>query len=667
MPSAIFAGLGVSSDPIPTILSISPNVGSANGGLAVAISGTNFLPGATVTFGGISAPAVAVPNGSAILTTVPPHAAGVVDVVVTNPGPFVGTAVGGFTYTAPPPGLELLVSAVGKTTSILMDMSIRGSMALGARGTLNLSIYDPVSDETAYRPDLDNAIVLSHAVRGLLWAGDVQAVDDQTLGEPNIGTISKINVSDFAAITDRLRLTKTYTSQVFLRDVLNDLVAIMAPYGVTLYSGQPIGPLLEPPSYDDATLTAILNSLSSITKWPWILDFNKVIRMFQIGDIVGPILDPDNTRTMRWNKTRSQYFNYLTVKYGGTGEVSKDEIFHGDGATNPLVLQLTSPMVGWPVVYLDQGGGLGYVHVAPFEPNSLFRYTYDVATNTVHVLSEAPPGTPWPPISATDTILVRYTTKGPFKTVVKNDSEIAARGLWQGELDAGDVDEITAIAKGNTAIARAILRPRKVTLTTDLGPFTPGTVFTLNYPKRLAVGAYLLTEAEFFDESDGELLWNLTLLEGSEHQETWIDFIRDWVGDNTSTSSGGTISGPGTGVAAPKPTYFLGGSAIEFVQSPTPDWVPSSAVQVSINTVQRGTTDAIVFARLRAVNPDISIQARLQNVTDNVTVGVSNVITSQTWINTIFVVSLTTGTKTYELQVLPGAANEDVAAVGYLE
>ncbi len=71
--------------PAPTIASVTPNEGPVAGGTAVVIAGTNFQPGATVSFGGVAATAVTVKSATEIDATTPPHAAGAVDVVVTNP------------------------------------------------------------------------------------------------------------------------------------------------------------------------------------------------------------------------------------------------------------------------------------------------------------------------------------------------------------------------------------------------------------------------------------------------------------------------------------------------------------------------------------------------------------------------------------------------------
>lgn len=92
--------------PPPTITSVSPNGGPMTGGMRATITGGGFLPGATVTFGGVPATVLSV-SGTAIVVTTPGHAPGSVTVVVTNPGQppsnDPGTLVNGFTYIAPVP------------------------------------------------------------------------------------------------------------------------------------------------------------------------------------------------------------------------------------------------------------------------------------------------------------------------------------------------------------------------------------------------------------------------------------------------------------------------------------------------------------------------------------------------------------------------------------
>jgi len=85
----------------PTVTSVTPNTGSISGGADVAIAGANFVAGATVTFGGVAANPVAFVSNTSLIATIPAHAAGPVDVVVTNPDGQTGTLANGFTYLAP--------------------------------------------------------------------------------------------------------------------------------------------------------------------------------------------------------------------------------------------------------------------------------------------------------------------------------------------------------------------------------------------------------------------------------------------------------------------------------------------------------------------------------------------------------------------------------------
>ena len=84
----------------PTIAAVTPGAGLSNGGTAITITGTSFIPGTTVLLGGVAATDVVVADGTTITAVTPSHAAGDVAERVTVPWPGGGTAVleAGFTY-----------------------------------------------------------------------------------------------------------------------------------------------------------------------------------------------------------------------------------------------------------------------------------------------------------------------------------------------------------------------------------------------------------------------------------------------------------------------------------------------------------------------------------------------------------------------------------------
>jgi hypothetical protein len=82
------------------VTSVTPNAGTTLGGTSVTIAGSNFASGASVTFGGSAATNVVVVNSGQITAKTPAHAAGAVNVTVTNTDTSTNTLVNGYTYNA---------------------------------------------------------------------------------------------------------------------------------------------------------------------------------------------------------------------------------------------------------------------------------------------------------------------------------------------------------------------------------------------------------------------------------------------------------------------------------------------------------------------------------------------------------------------------------------
>lgn len=90
-----------SSAPKPTIVSISPDAGSIYGGGVVTVAG-DIDRRATATLGGIAVVLGWSPtDATKHLLISPPHTAGPVDIVVTNPAGGSQTVVGAYTYVEP--------------------------------------------------------------------------------------------------------------------------------------------------------------------------------------------------------------------------------------------------------------------------------------------------------------------------------------------------------------------------------------------------------------------------------------------------------------------------------------------------------------------------------------------------------------------------------------
>ncbi len=88
----------------PTVTGVVPNAGTTAGGTSVTITGTGFLPSPDVTFGGDAATSIVRVSSTEITADTPAHAAGPVDVVVTNSDTQSGTLVNGYAYAVAPSG-----------------------------------------------------------------------------------------------------------------------------------------------------------------------------------------------------------------------------------------------------------------------------------------------------------------------------------------------------------------------------------------------------------------------------------------------------------------------------------------------------------------------------------------------------------------------------------
>jgi glucose/arabinose dehydrogenase len=101
--SGLFARI-VNVNPVsPTLASVEPASGTARGGNVVVLTGSGFLAGVAVTFGGVPGTDVTILDsaGTRLSVVAPAHAAGAVDVVVTNSDGRSAALSAAYAYAAP--------------------------------------------------------------------------------------------------------------------------------------------------------------------------------------------------------------------------------------------------------------------------------------------------------------------------------------------------------------------------------------------------------------------------------------------------------------------------------------------------------------------------------------------------------------------------------------
>jgi hypothetical protein len=98
--NGLFARIVDANPTAPTVASVDPASGPARGGEVVVLTGSGFFSGVVVTFGGVPGTDAAVLDSTSTRLSVvtPAHAAGTVDVVVTNGDGRSATLPGGYVF-----------------------------------------------------------------------------------------------------------------------------------------------------------------------------------------------------------------------------------------------------------------------------------------------------------------------------------------------------------------------------------------------------------------------------------------------------------------------------------------------------------------------------------------------------------------------------------------
>jgi glucose/arabinose dehydrogenase len=157
-----------------SVTGITPNAGPIGGGQDVVITGTNFTTTSetTVTIGGTAATNVVVQNSTTIEARTPAHAAGVVDVVVTNANPLMsGTLAGGYTYvegggTTPP------VADAGPDVSSPIAHDIHAHITLDGRAS-----FDPDGFIVSYEWKEGTTVLSTNSVDSVQFTEGTHTVE----------------------------------------------------------------------------------------------------------------------------------------------------------------------------------------------------------------------------------------------------------------------------------------------------------------------------------------------------------------------------------------------------------------------------------------------------------------------------------------------------------
>lgn len=515
---------------------------------------------------------------------------------------------------------------------------------------------DVVSEDGTYRPSIDHVLTVVEGAVTYFGGIITSPAEEGVLGEPGIPIVTRITAVDFSILAQRRYVNETIPAGT-LKAALVVLTTYLASYGVTLDAGQVDGPTLPELVYEDKRLDEVLNELTVISNgYIWTISYTKVLSMALPASTVAPFNVSDANGhaigDILVEPNREDFANYIIVR-AGSGTHDVEDVFTGDGVEDSF--QLSTPLVNHYGIVTNAGvvetlslQGIGF-DLAAF-------WLYYAVDNTIRRVPAA-----GPPANGNE---IRVSYIGLFPIRVTADGGAAAADRVEKVVTEPDVfNRTVAQALADSYLPRFMTGYKTVRYKTFQQGAHPGQSQTIVTARRNYNALSLITDVDIQHLEGSLITYSIRAQEGTLYQGSWRDTIKRWGGG--SISSGGVGGAALTLVSGGRPSYFLGGNATLLVQSTDPTWIPVDAVQITIDTVVRGTTLATVTARLRATAG--SVTARLQNITDNTTAGTSSAVSDTSWVTVTFPAVLAVGVKTYELQVLPSLADTDVAAVGYLE
>ncbi|PKL91097.1 MAG: hypothetical protein CVV21_09910 [Candidatus Goldiibacteriota bacterium HGW-Goldbacteria-1] len=182
-------------EPAPMVDVCDPDSGLPAGNEAVILYGMNFQNGCTVTFGGAAATGVVFVDSMTLNMNTPPHAAGVVNIVVLNPDGQQGTGVAAFTYTGATATYTNTPTATVTATATLTQTTAAVPSLTGTKtGTASVTLTSTVSASvTVTKTSTQTATATVSATVTESATATVSGTSTETITQTTTGTITQTN------------------------------------------------------------------------------------------------------------------------------------------------------------------------------------------------------------------------------------------------------------------------------------------------------------------------------------------------------------------------------------------------------------------------------------------------------------------------------------------
>jgi hypothetical protein len=226
------------------------------------------------------------------------------------------------------------VDQTAKVQSSLLEggRKLSSSRTAGSPRVLNLYTYDKTGGAGGYRPAIDQTVVVADGAT-TVFSGVITDIREGALSDASTGfdkgILCAVTCIDQNGLTLRDTYTKTYADGTTVKQVLQDLIANpLSTRGITLDGTQANGAALTGFKFIDAYIDDILNSLTTITGWPWDITPAGVLSMIAPASVSCGFSLTDGGGNLFGGVTVQQgrsenYANRVTVVAGPASQIVK--------------------------------------------------------------------------------------------------------------------------------------------------------------------------------------------------------------------------------------------------------------------------------------------------------------------------------------------------------
>jgi hypothetical protein len=370
------------------------------------------------------------------------------------------------------------------------------------------------------------------------------------------------------------------------RQILQKIVDNLAPHGISLDTGMPMGSTQPDQAFPWYTCRQAMDQLATVSGWNWKFDFDKKVRLYDPASTIGApfALDENNGEivSLQHTKTLARYVNEVWAQFGESKQLERTDKWTGDGSN--IYFGLHYPPVGPPSTVVED------TTTHPVSPtvNAAYRWSFNPAWQRLEITNGVAPGAAVP-------IKSTFMAQLPGAVFVRNDTEYALRKPWTIVVQYPEIDDFEkALSAAQGELNRRVGVVRRLTAATYRPGLEPGMTINVSASKRgLSSTNFLIERVSIKHETkkpDGShlFLYEIEALEGNQYQANWLDYFRNLQG-KTGASGGVSLTG-GSG----------GGSTTTTVTIPHVFWGGSRQFGLLLNNAW---ADAIDFLKIRFERP----------------------------------------------------------------